>query len=75
MENVEKIVKQVAEEVEGSVYAGYSGRGMFGKTCFGVVCENHVRCVEVAILHGLTGARYDNMGKDYIVYWPNPLKI
>ena len=45
----------------------YSGRGMFGRICVGIVCDNpnHV----IAAL-GIQGAKTDNMGLQTIVYWP-----
>lgn len=70
MKNQIKKVEEVAREVDGRVRTDYSGRGMFGKTCYGIVCANINECLEVAGKHGLRNARTDNMGKNYIVYWP-----
>lgn len=50
---------------EGLDPRSYSGRGMFGKECVGV---------EVVYPGDYTlpkGYRMDNMGRDYIVYWPS----
>ena len=64
-------VKKTAESVGGKVSKDYSGRGMFGKTCYGINCDNPTACIEVASANGLRGARWDQMGKGFIVYWPN----
>ena len=63
----------------------YSGRGMYGKECIGVTVES-VQQLFQAILRAahdneemdmlfddqiFADANWDNMGRDYIVYWPN----
>lgn len=63
-------IEAIAAEVGGRVYRHYSGRGMYGAQCLGVECGDVPACIEAAACHGLTGARWDNMGCDYIVYWP-----
>ncbi|MGB0743363.1 MAG: hypothetical protein ACPGSB_02450 [Opitutales bacterium] len=30
-----------------------------------------ISCVETVAMQGITGANYDQMGLDYIVYWPS----
>lgn len=65
------IIAAVAQAVEGRVRKSYSGRGMFGKSCMGIECSSVTECIEVAAQHGLTGAKWDSMGKSYIVYWPH----
>lgn len=60
----------VANDVGGTVYEGYSGRGMYGKRCIGISCDSVAACVEAAAVHGLRGAHWDNLGKGWIVYWP-----
>ncbi len=69
IEKARKILNEIAEELEGTVRESYSGRGMFGRTCMGIVCYSHIRCIELAGKKGLKGASYDNMGLQYIVYW------
>lgn len=54
------------------VYENYSGRGMYGKRCWGIVTSNMVDCIETAACKGLTGAETDSMGLQSIVYWPRP---
>lgn len=70
MNNLETI-EEIAERVCGEVYRGYSGRGMFGKKCLGVVCGDATAAIEEAGSLGLRGSRMDNMGRQYIVYWPH----
>lgn len=67
-----QIIEEIADEIGGEVYEGYSGRFMYGKTCLGITCSDVVQCIEVAGSKGLMGAKYDSLGLDYIVYWPNP---
>ena len=49
----------------------YSGRCMYGATCFGIVTDDPEGLIEAAIEAGLKGARTDSMGFDTIVYWPS----
>ena len=65
-------IEQVIQEVTGSrLYeGGYSGRCMFGKKCYGIVCSDYMAVIEAAASVGLKGARYDSLGLDFIVYWP-----
>lgn len=71
LEEKRAAVRQVAAALEGSVRTDYSGRGMYGKTCYGITTEYPDTCVEDAASLGLRGAQRDSMGKRYIVYWPN----
>lgn len=64
-------VHEIAVEVGGEVYDGYSGRGMFGKPCLGISCNDANECLEVAGSHGLKGGQTDQLGRGYIVYWPS----
>lgn len=68
-EDTLEIIEQVALDIGGTVKYNYSGRGMFGKKCVGIICSNVVECVELAAQKGVLGASTDNMGLDYIVYW------
>lgn len=65
-----EIIEQVAREVEGNLYEGYSGRNMFGARCLGITCRSPIAAIEAAAALGLRGARQDNLGLSYIVYWP-----
>jgi hypothetical protein len=69
-------IKRVAERHEADdwrFFDRYSGRGMFGAKCPGIVCPPHdVNRVESAVrMAGVKGmASGDSMGLDRIVYWP-----
>lgn len=70
-----EILEVLVEENHGwSLYPDYSGRGMYGRFCYGIVCRDFIKCIEAAASMGLTGARLDNVGNvglEYIVYWPD----
>ena len=74
IENIEEVMEEIAEEVGGEVRDNYSGRAMYGRTCYGIDCDNFSRCLEVAGSKGVFGAKVDNMGKGWIVYWPQYTK-
>lgn len=65
------LIDDIATEVGGDVRESYSGRGMYGETCYGIVCDNANRCLELAGAAGLLGGKVDSMGRQMIVYWPN----
>ena len=65
-------IEEAADEVSGSIREDYSGRGMYGKTCYGIVVDGSgTEVIEAAAALGVRGARTDNMGKGTIVYWPH----
>ena len=60
-----------AEELRLRVYHDYSGRGMFGRTCLGVVGSMQDLDTLLSEIKGsANGLKKDNMGLDYIYYWP-----
>lgn len=64
-------VRDIAECEGWGFRDDYSGRGMYDKTCVGVVTDNPIRCIEKVTKEiGLTGASIDGMGTKNIVYWP-----
>ena len=63
-------LQQIADEVDGELRVSYSGCGMYGKTCLGIVCEDPDTVKKMANEEKITGACQDSMGLDYIVYWP-----
>lgn len=63
-------LESIAEDVDGKLRYEYSGRGMYGKTCVGIVCDNANNCLEVAGSYGIRGGLVDSMGLNQIVYWP-----
>jgi hypothetical protein len=62
-------IEKVADKVNGDVVKDYSGRGMYGKICYGIDCDNANYCLEQAGAYGLFGAKVDSMGRGFIVYW------
>lgn len=66
-----KLVEEVAEEVGGSVRYDYSGRSMYGKECVGIVVGYPDEVSRLAADKGLPHPQLDNMGLDYILYWPS----
>ncbi len=72
MEDNQKILAAVAQAIGGELRKKYSGRGMYGKTCTGIVVESGdvVKGIEMAAQKGIVGAEQDQMGLGYIVYWP-----
>ena len=84
MKIAEGIRQFVSDNTQYSLYEGYSGRGMFGKKCLGVVVRSGDSFI--AFLIALTkyldeqgiedmdceleSASYDDLGKDTIVYFP-----
>jgi hypothetical protein len=71
MENKIEKLEEIADEIGGDVRSDYSGRGMFGRTCYGITCNDPNECLEVAGSKRIRGGKIDNMGKRYIVYWPD----
>lgn len=70
---LEDKIQEIANKVNGKVYKGYSGRGMFGAQCYGIECE-HSQKAEVIHLgrqKKLRDARQDELGLQAIVYWPS----
>lgn len=70
-EDLIEALKETADEIGGDFREGYSGRGMYGKECWGIVCDDETECIEVAATKGLKGAKTDNMGRRIIVYYPD----
>lgn len=60
----EEEFRKKAEEL-GYEVREYSGRGMFGRECPGVVVDNPLNFVAEI---GMKGLKIDNMGLQYIVY-------
>ena len=56
--------KKKAESL-GYVVRDYSGRGMYGKSCYGVTVDNFNDFIAEM---GMKGLKVDNMGRSFIVY-------
>jgi hypothetical protein len=70
MELRKQIVKK-AEKLGLEIRPSYSGRGMFGATCLGVVGSMADLDTLLSEVRGSAkGLRKDSMGLDYIYYWP-----
>lgn len=81
----EAIRNYVDENDQYELYEGYSGRGMFGHKCLGVVVKQGCSFMDFIINltryiddndvedadFKLEGATYDNLGLDTVVYFPN----
>lgn len=65
-----EIVESTAEATGGKVTT-YSKRGMYGDTCYGIIHDDAGEVIEEASARGLRKAQTDNMGQQYIVYWPH----
>lgn len=64
-------LESICDQVDNtSVNDKYSGRGMFGRTCLGISADTYINIIELAAQKGVTGAKIDNLGMGYIVYWP-----
>lgn len=64
-----KKIESVALEYDLTIVNDYSGRGMYGAKCVGVICYS-VQVYNIIAEIGLCGAKTDNMGRSYIVYYP-----
>lgn len=71
---IHKTVDDLSDEgCDARVQTDYSGRAMFGRTCYGITSreQNDEQVIELAARNGLRGARVDSMGPGVIVYWPS----
>jgi hypothetical protein len=78
--NIVKILKQVAEELDGRFTNTYSGRCMYGKKCCGITTDEPLQTVmQIGYLIGTNNLgdcdqfspRMDSMGRSTIVYFPD----
>lgn len=67
---IESKMQHLAELCDGTVYRGYSGRGMYGACCWGVSAPESDISPYLRRCKLGTPCR-DNLGLDYIHYWPN----
>ena len=66
----QKSVRDLADAIGAEVYNGYSGRGMFGKQCLGISCDDAHDVISSYKEFGLPRPSVDNLGRGWIVYWP-----
>ena len=64
------VLDSICEEIDAYVKDDYSGRGMFGRQCLAVSVPEFIPFLERAAKNGLTGAKIDNLGLGYVIYWP-----
>lgn len=64
----------LASKIGGSIRDDYSGRGMFGRTCYGIDCRHLDEALLEVKQVNLPTPNYDNMGKGWIIYWPSITK-
>ena len=55
----------------GPIDETYSGRGLFGAKCVGIVTDEPDELIEEAAANGIRNAKRDAMGRQTIVYWPS----
>jgi hypothetical protein len=76
MENLNNFSKRkkiiaTAKSMSLNIYHNYSGRGMLGRTCLGVVGTMQDLDILLSEVKGSgKGVKKDSMGLDYIYYWP-----
>lgn len=68
---IECLAKQFGRDEE-SLRIEYTGRGIYGKACYGIITDSPDELIEEAESQGLTGALTDGIGmSSTIVYWQN----
>ena len=68
---IKNVLEKIAAELGGEVRGDYSGRCMFGRRCYGITTPDPTACVMLAGRFGLPRPSQDNMGLDFIIYWPD----
>lgn len=76
-----ELLEELANEVQGEARASYSGRGMYGRSCVGIVIdsESDLLALGVAISDLIddyedkqtlvNSVKIDSMGRGLIAYW------
>lgn len=72
-ETTEAILEMIISKLytEATLRINYSGRNMYGRSCFGIVADDPAEVIELAAIVGIRGAQTDSMGRSTIVYWPD----
>jgi len=65
-----EIIQRICNEVDGNFRGNYSGRFMYGKCCVGIDTNDPELVRQLAEDFGIPAPTQDNMGLDYILYWP-----
>lgn len=79
MNDLIEFLTEIAEDFDVTVHTDYSGRSMYGKTCFGLSgsFRDLWNVVQEAAMETETMIRSpnkDNLGYDEIWYWPNGIE-
>ncbi len=82
LDDLQTALADAGEEV--NLRQDYSGRGMNGSNCIGIIVDSYYGEYEIGRMVGRIAAtnpdlvwieeaepRFDSMGKDRIVYWPS----
>jgi hypothetical protein len=63
-------IEAIADDHRCTLHENYSGRGMYGRTCYGVSGPEKFIMMEAG-RQNLPEPELDNMGKGIIAYWPS----
>lgn len=70
-DDMESLFDSIASNASSELYdGGYSGKFMYSNKCWGIVTDDLTQVIETAAMHGVTGAKFDSLGRQIIVYWP-----
>lgn len=69
----------IAEQLDIEATTTYSGRGMYGATCFGIIGSTRdlvtfLRALDDEDADALIDPSIDSMGVDSVFYWPSRLR-
>ena len=67
---VEAIVIAAGYATNGEVRTDYSGRGMFGRTCYAITADRSGELSAEIARQGLPTPEWDSMGLGVVAYWP-----
>lgn len=70
MNNKIEKIHEAAQKCGGEVWDNYSGRGMYGATCYGIDCDSEADLLMAIGAVGLPKPKLDSMGLGIIAYWP-----
>ena len=82
--SIKEVLINFCDDFGLSYRTDYSGRGMFGRTCFGIVCEDDMMSTLIQLCDAIRDSedfisaynelgipRTDSMGMDTILYFPS----
>ena len=69
----------IADQLDIEATTTYSGRGMYGAECFAIIGQHSdlvtfLRSLDDEDADELADPAMDNMGRDYVFYWPSRLR-